>query len=308
MNSAMLARAKEQMEKSAKAISSLDEKIMAKVDEKIDRVAAGLRKQPEEKSMKSPATPKGGSMSAKEAAGGPKPAASPAPTGASASDAAAAAQAFATVPKEEIVGLLHKTNSRCKQLEMRYAELKRLHETLLEEKRQLVATRGRAGASIDSEREQIEATLKQGYEERLQELEEHVASSGAIKKQLQQELERASAQLRDEASERQHALRKAEEASAAALKLRGELVEATSTAEKATLEAASARAAAATEQAALLERVMQLQGEVAASQHSGGGGGGGGGDGASDGTADGMRALAAEAAGCWLALPEASWL
>ena len=292
----MLARAKEQMEKSAKAISSLDEKIMAKVDEKIDRVAAGLRKQPEEKSMKSPATPKGGSMSAKEAAGGPKPAASPAPTGASASDAAAAAQAFATVPKEEIVGLLHKTNSRCKQLEMRYAELKRLHETLLEEKRQLVATRGRASASIDSEREQIEATLKQGYEERLQELEEHVASSGAIKKQLQQELERASAQLRDEASERQHALRKAEEASAAALKLRGELVEATSTAEKATLEAASARAAAATEQAALLERVMQLQGEVAASQHSGGGGGGGGGDGASDGTADGMRALAAEAA------------
>ena len=71
-------------------------------------------------------------------------------------------------------------------------------QQLLEEKRQLVATRGRAGGTLASERESIEVTLRQGYEDRLQELEEMASSSGAIKKQLQAELERTSARLRDE--------------------------------------------------------------------------------------------------------------
>ena len=36
----------------------------------------------------------------------------------------------------------------------------------------MVQTRGKAGASLEVEREQIETTLRQSYEDRLQELEE----------------------------------------------------------------------------------------------------------------------------------------
>ena len=63
------------------------------------------------------------------------------------------------VPKEELVGLLAKTNSRCRELEMRYAELKGLHQQLLEERRQLVVTKGKSGISMDAERESVEADL-----------------------------------------------------------------------------------------------------------------------------------------------------
>ena len=63
------------------------------------------------------------------------------------------------VPKEELVGLLAKTNSRCRELEMRYAELKGLHQQLLEERRQLVVTKGKSGISMDAERESVEAEL-----------------------------------------------------------------------------------------------------------------------------------------------------
>ena len=263
----MLSRAKEKM-------AALDERIMAKVDEKIDRVAAGLRKPPgtscRDSSGSAPNTPPVVSQS--PAATPPLPRLNaPAAAAAAPVDAAAAAKAFASVPKEELVGLLHKTNTRCKQLEMRYAELQRLHQTLLEEKRQLVATRGRASSSIEAERELIEATLKQGYEERLTELEEHVTSSTQLKQQLQAELERASVQLRDEAAGRQQAVADAAQAQEEAKALRTELDAARTAAEQATREAAAARAAAAAEQATLLERVMQLQGEAASLQHGAGG-------------------------------------
>ena len=221
----MLSRAKEQL-------SALDAKIMSKVDEKIDAAAAAaarLRKQQEQPSpIASPATPaakgkgKDGSGRKSSINGTPNSSSSQksaTPLSATASsqpqsvsaglaapaaafDAAAAAKAFATVPKEELVGLLHKTNARCKTLETRYAELKRLHEQLLEEKRTLVATRGRAGRDAEAEREQIETTLRQGYEDRLQELEEQAGASQAIKKQLQLELESASTQVRAATSAR----------------------------------------------------------------------------------------------------------
>ena len=56
----------------------------------------------------------------------------------------------------------------------------------------MVATRGRAGGSLEAEREQIETTLRQAYEDRMSELEEQASASQAFKKQLQRELEQAS--------------------------------------------------------------------------------------------------------------------
>ena len=75
----------------------------------------------------------------------------------------AATKAFEHVPKDELVALLAKTNTRCKTLEMRYAELKAMHQTVLEEKRQIVLSKGRNGVNLESEREQIEGQLRQAY-------------------------------------------------------------------------------------------------------------------------------------------------
>ena len=175
------------------------------------------------------------------------------------------------MPKEELVGLLVKTNGRCKQLETRYAELKQLHEQVIEEKRKLVATRGRAGQSMELERSHIEATLRQSYEDRLQELEENASSSMLIKQQLQAELERTAAKAREEGAQRQHAEARLAEQVGGARSLQAELQAARAAADVAARDAAAARAAAAAEQAQLQERVMQLQGEVAASKSGLGG-------------------------------------
>ena len=263
----MLNKVKEQV---ARAVDKVDEKMLARVDEQLDRVQALRRKAPAEKNA-SVAQPPSAAVA---------PGAAPAPSPQKAVDAAAAARAFESVPKEELVSLVVKTNGRCKQLETRYAELKRLHEQLLEEKRAMVATKGRAGASQAAERDQIETTLRQSYEDRLAELEEQATASQAIKKQLQLELETASARFRDESTARKSAEAQLGATRADSNQLRAELDGATAAAERATREATSARSAAATEQAALLERVMTLQGEAASMQANGGkapsGGGGSG--------------------------------
>jgi hypothetical protein len=189
----------------------------------------------------------------------------------SAADASAAAKAFESVPKAELVSLLVKTNGRLKQVEMRYAELKQLHETTLEEKRKLVATRGRAGASLEVERAEIETSLRQVYEDRMAELEETVGSAQQLKKQLQQELAHATTQLRDQSAARERFERAAADSAAEADRLRAQLKEVSRAAEAATREAAASRGAAATEHAQLLERVLRLEGELAA---AGGGAGG----------------------------------
>ena len=56
-------------------------------------------------------------------AAAPAPSAAPTPRPApKAIDLAAAAKAFENVPREELIGLLAKTNGRCRELEHRYAE------------------------------------------------------------------------------------------------------------------------------------------------------------------------------------------
>ena len=100
-------------------------------------------------------------------------------------DLAAAAKAFENVPREELIGLLAKTNGRCRELEHRYAELKGLHQQVLEERRQLVVTKGKSGISLEAERESVEAELHASYRDRVQELEEAVASASSIKGTLQ---------------------------------------------------------------------------------------------------------------------------
>ena len=252
---------------------SVDEK-MAKVDEQIDRVASMRRSNSQATEAAAPSQP------SKPVQPLPSPVKAESSTP-NAVDASAAAKAFESVPKAELVTLLVKTNGRCKQVEMRYAELKRLHEATLEEKRKLVATRGRAGASIEAEREEIETSLRQSYEDRMAELEETIGASGQIKKQLQQELAHATAQLRDESAARAKFEKAVADGAAEAERLRSALGAAERASEVAGREAASARGGAAAEQAKLLERVLQLEGELAAA--GGGGGGGGGGIGSSGG-------------------------
>ena len=119
-------------------------------------------------------------------AAAPAPSAAPTPRPApKAIDLAAAAKAFENVPREELIGLLAKTNGRCRELEHRYAELKGLHQQVLEERRQLVVTKGKSGISLEAERESVEAELHASYRDRVQELEEAVASASSIKGMLQ---------------------------------------------------------------------------------------------------------------------------
>lgn len=171
----------------AKVERKVDEK-MAKVDEQIDRVAT-MRKKAPSTGGGAPTPPTTPPPAVAAAAAAPASAAAARTGGTLTPSATDAAKAFDSVPKGELVALLVKTNGRCKQLESRYAELKQLHEALLEEKRQLVATRGRSnGGSAETERARLEATLRQSYEDRLQELEEQASASGSIKNQLQSEL------------------------------------------------------------------------------------------------------------------------
>ena len=264
----MLTSLKEKALKEAQRVASTVDEKMAKVDAQIDRVAS-MRggTAPQIKASQSTALPTTANVTREgsQTVGPqePRPVV-PMQTPPSAADASAA---FESVPKAELVTLLVKTNSRCKQLEMRYAELKRLHEALLEEKRQLVATRGRMGASMETAREQLETTLRQAYEDRMQEFEEQVSASGQIKKQLQSELSQVAQQLRDERSARQLADDALHKAEAEVNAMRAEASKSTRAAEVAAQEAESARTSATIEQSTLLERVMQLEGELATLRH-----------------------------------------
>ena len=93
-------------------------------------------------------------------------------------------------------------------MEARYAELQSLHSAVLEEKRQLAASRGRpsrASAATNGatsgeggaglERQLVERELRARYEDRITELEEAVEASSSIKKSLQAEASRAAASL-----------------------------------------------------------------------------------------------------------------
>ena len=241
----------------AKLEQKVDEK-MAQVDQRID-VMASSRKPSLKPSLQSASTTPSAVL--RPMALSVPPASS---TGGSMStaDMSATAKAFENVPKSELISLLAKTNGRCKQLEMRLAELKTLHVALLEEKRQLVATKGRAGSSLASERDSLEVTLRQEYEDQLSELEEQVTSSGGIKKQLQTEVGRLTSELHST----QALLAAAEVASVEAAASKEALVTELRTLQLAANEqqrrAEMQSSTAAAEQTSLMERVMKLQGEL----------------------------------------------
>ena len=154
-------------------MAALAEQLDDKLDQKLDQAAAATSKLQAAAKARvqsaqgapAPAAAKPPSPPAARALAPPTP---PRP-GAPAVDIAAAAKAFEGVPKQELVGLLAKTNARCREMEMRYAELKGLHQQLLEERRQLVVTKGRSGLSMDAERESVEAALHASYRDKLQE-------------------------------------------------------------------------------------------------------------------------------------------
>ena len=155
-------------------MAALAEQLDDKLDQKLDQAAAATSKLQAVAKARvqsahgapAPAAAKPPSPAAARALAPPTP---PRPGGAPAVDIAAAAKAFEGVPKQELVGLLAKTNARCREMEMRYAELKGLHQQLLEERRQLVVTKGRSGLSMDAERESVEAALHASYRDKLQE-------------------------------------------------------------------------------------------------------------------------------------------
>jgi len=200
---------------------------------------------------------------------------------------AAATKAFESVPKEELVGLLAKTNSRCRELEMRYAELKGLHQQLLEERRQLVVTKGKSGMAMGAERESVEAELHASYRDKLQELEEAVTATSAIKATLQAEAASLSSRLQAEQSARGAAERRAEAAGNEVARFQGECRNAASALAQEKRAVEQAKTAAAEEERALLERLMQTQAELARVRGGSGGGGGNGGDGGGGGGSGG---------------------
>ena len=161
-------------------MAALAEQLDDKLDQKIDQAAAATSKL--QAAAKARVQTAQGPPVAAAKPPAPAPPTPPARAGGGAAiDMVAAAKAFESVPKEELVGLLAKTNSRCRELEMRYAELKGLHQQLLEERRQLVVTKGKSGISMDAERESVEADLHASYRDKLQELEDAVAAASAIK-------------------------------------------------------------------------------------------------------------------------------
>ena len=198
-------------------MAALAEQLDDKLDQKLDQAAAATSKLQAAAKARvqsaqgapAPAAAKPPSPPAARALAPPTP---PRPGGAPAVDIAAAAKAFEGVPKQELVGLLAKTNARCREMEMRYAELKGLHQQLLEERRQLVVTKGRSGLSMDAERESVEAALHASYRDKLQELEEAVTAASSIKATLQAESASLSTRLQAEQSARGAAERRAEAA------------------------------------------------------------------------------------------------
>ena len=150
-------------ERLAQLADRVDES-MARVDEKMERLAA--KATPQKQPPSSPATPKPTPPSASTTVA--RASTEVASSQPSAAQMAAATKAFEHVPKDELVALLAKTNTRCKTLEMRYAELKAMHQTVLEEKRQIVLSKGRNGVNLESEREQIEGQLRPEERERLE--------------------------------------------------------------------------------------------------------------------------------------------
>ena len=84
-----------------------------------------------------------------------------------------------------------------------------MHQTVLEEKRQIVLSKGRNGVNLESEREQIEGQLRQAYEDRLG-LEEQAQAQGRIKGRLQGGGRRSPASLREAQTSGQAAAARAE--------------------------------------------------------------------------------------------------
>ena len=180
-------------------MAALAEQLDDKLDQKIDQAAAATSKL--QAAAKARVQNAQGPAVALSKPPTPTPPQTPPQAGGGATlDVAAAAKAFESVPREELVGLLAKTNSRCRELEMRYAELKSLHQQLLEERRQLVVTKGKSGMSMDAERESVEAELHASYRDKLQELEEAVTATSSFKATLQTEAASLSSRLQAEQS------------------------------------------------------------------------------------------------------------
>ena len=103
-------------------MAALAEQLDDKLDQKIDQAAAATSKL--QAAAKARVQTAQGPPVAAAKPPAPAPPTPPArAAGGAAIDMVAAAKAFESVPKEELVGLLAKTNSRCRELEMRYAEL-----------------------------------------------------------------------------------------------------------------------------------------------------------------------------------------
>ena len=99
-------------------MAALAEQLDDRLDQKIDQAAAATSKLQAAAKARVQMAPA-------------KPLAPPTPPpragGGVAIDMAAATKAFESVPKEELVGLLAKTNSRCRELEMRPLVAARTH-------------------------------------------------------------------------------------------------------------------------------------------------------------------------------------
>lgn len=271
----MFNRVKEQANAKLAVLANKVDERMAKVDEKMDQLTqraskAAAKALPSASPVTTPIRPPTArSSSASGAPSGATVSATPSPAP---GELAAAARAFEKVPKEELVSLLAKTNTRCRSLEGRYAELKQLHASMLAEQRQLVASRGRSGGAIGvvtpaaaaatngsggGERAAVEREVRLEYESRLEELEEQVQSASTIKKSLQAEVEK----LRESLESSEAARQRAEAAAQRSASEVGEASRLVDASRRAAAEAATQRGEAQKERDELIERLMRLQGK-----------------------------------------------
>ena len=165
--------------------------------------------------------------------------------------------AFERVPKEELAALLAKTTARCRQLDARYSELRKLHEGLLN-RRQAAAGSRATPDSKEAEvalRAHLHAELRATYDDRLTELEEQASSAGAIKKTLQLEVAQLTAAIEKERDGRGRAEAEARGSERRAAEASDALHAAELAAAAAAREAESAKASGASEVGMLLAKV-----------------------------------------------------
>ena len=181
--------------------------------------------------------------------------------------------AFESVPKEELAALLAKTTARCRQLDARYSELRKLHEGLLNKRQAAVVGTPDAKEAEAAMRAHLHAELRATYDDRLTELEEQASASGAIKQTLQLEVAKLTAAIEAERAARERAEADARASAQRAAEASDALHAAEVAAASAAREADAAKEGAASERAMLVRQLSELQGQLGA---------GGGGQGSTD--------------------------